>query len=240
MSKTIAGFGLATVLCAQPSVAQLREVDLAPPRGTLGLTFQVGQAKGQFANYVDFGGGGGGYLLYRPGRDMPLGIRLHIMYLVYGSQTHRYPLVPGIDVDVTTKNEIAAVSLGPQVTLGHGPLQIYGFAGFGGSFFSTTSSVEGSDQNNQPFASTTNHEDGTFSSEFGGGVLIRVSRRGPISIDLGARYLNNGRVTYVTKERVSFVGNQLVVNPVDSEANLIVYHLGIAIGLRRHDPRADR
>ena len=242
MSKTIAAFGLVTVLCAPPAAArmQLREVDPEPPRGTLGVSLQVGQAKGQFANYVDFGGGGGGYLLYRPGRNLPLGIRLHLMYLVYGSQTHRYPLVPGIDVDVTTKNEIAAVSLGPQVTLGHGPLHAYGFAGFGGSFFSTTSSVEGSDQNNQPFASTTNHEDGTFASEFGGGLLIRVSRRGPIAIDLGARYLNNGRVTYVTKERVSIVNNLLVVDPVDSEANLIVYHLGVAIGLRRHAPLEDR
>ncbi len=240
MRKTIGALALVTVLSAQPAVAQLREVNPAPPRGTLGLSFQVGQATGQFHQYVNVGIGGGGYFLYRPWRNVPLGIRFHVMYLVYGSQTHRYPLVPGITVDVTTKNEITEGSLGPQVTLGHGPLQVYGFAAFGGSFFSTTSGVEGSDQNNQPFASTTNHEDGTFSSEFGGGLLIRVSRRGPISIDLGARYLNNGRVTYVTKERVSFVGNQLVVNPVDSEANLIVYHLGIAIGLRRHYQQEDR
>jgi hypothetical protein len=47
-------------------------------------------------------------------------------------------------------------------------------------------------------------------------------------------------VTYVTKERVSFVGNQLVVDPVDSKANLVVYHLGVAIGLRRHSTLDDR
>lgn len=228
MTKSIGTLALVTVLCAQPVLAQLREVNPAPPQGTLGLSLQLGQAKGQFANYVKTGFGGGGYLNYRPGRNLPLGIRLSVMYLVYGSQTHRYPLLPGISVDVTTRNEIAQVSLGPQVTLGKGPLQVYGFAGFGGSFFTTRSGVEGSDQNNQQFASTTNYHDGTFSGEFGGGALIRVSRRA--YIDLGARYLNNGRVTYVTKERVSIVNNQLVVDPVDSEANLIVYHLGVAIG----------
>jgi uncharacterized protein YebE (UPF0316 family) len=53
----------------------------------------------------------------------------------------------------------------------------------------------------------------------------------PIVLDLGVRYLDNGRVTYVTKDRVSVVGNQLLVNPVDSEANLVIYHLGITVGL---------
>lgn len=242
MNKMIVALGLVTLLCARPAGAQLREVNPAPPRATLGLSLQIGQAVGQFHQYVNVGGGGGGYLLYRPWRDAPLGIRFHAMYLVYGSQTHRYPLVPGIAVDVTTRNQIAQVSLGPQVTLGQGPLQVYGFASFGGSFFSTTSGVEGSDQSNQPFASTTNYEDGTASAEFGGGLLIRVSQRAPISIDLGARYLNNGRVTYVTKERVRIDtnNNQLVVDPVDSKANLIVYHLGVAIGLRRHAPLEDR
>jgi hypothetical protein len=182
---------------------------------------------------VDLGWGGGGYLLYHP-RGGPLGIRFGATYLIYGSQTHRYPLVPGIAVDVTTRNQIAQFSLGPQVTVGRGVVRPYGFGAIGGSFFWTNSSVEGSDQNNQPFASTTNYHDGTFSSEIGGGVLVRLSAgRVPVLLDAGLRYLNNGRVTYVTKERVTISGNQLLVDPVDSEANLLVYHLGVAIGLRR-------
>jgi hypothetical protein len=143
--------------------------------------------------------------------------------------------VPGIEVDVTTDNQILQIALGPQLTIGQGALQAYGFGSVGGSFFTTTSGVEGSDQNNQQFASTTNHSDATFSSEFGGGVLVRVSRGLPLLLDIGARYLKNGRVTYVTKERVTISGNPavLTVNPVNSEANLIVYHLGVSIGLRR-------
>jgi hypothetical protein len=205
---------------------------LAPPRGYVGLSLQVGKATGQFAAYVDYGGGLGAYLVFRPNRRGPIGVRLDLMYLNYGSQTHRYPLVPGVAVDVTTDNQIVQFALGPQLTIGQGALQAYGFGTFGGSIFSTTSSVEGSNQNNEQFASTTNHSDATFSSEFGGGVLVRVSRGQPVLLDIGARYLKNGRVTYVTKERVSIVGNQLLVNPVDSEANLVVYHLGVTVGVR--------
>ena len=239
MRQVTGCLALLAALHAGPAAAlQLFE---RPPRTYLGLSLQVGQATGQFADYVDLGGGGGGYLLYRPDPDGPLGFRVSAMYLVYGSQTHRYPLVPGIAVDVTTRNQIAEIALGPQLTLGRGMVQVYGFGAVGGSFFSTTSGVEGSDQNNQPFASTTNHEDGTFSSELGGGLLVRVSHgRFPIFVDLGARYLNNGRVTYVTRERVSISGNKLLVNPVDSEANLVVYHLGVTLGLRRSARAEDR
>jgi hypothetical protein len=237
MHRTFTVVGVTVALLPWPAGAQER-IDgtpetLPPPSAYLGLSLQVGQARGQFADYVDYGGGGGAYLVYRPNRRGPFGVRLDLMYLNYGSQTHSYPLVPGIVVDVTTDNQIFQIALGPQLTIGQGALQAYGFGTFGGSFFSTTSGVEGSDQNNQQFASTTNHSDATFSSEFGGGVLVRLSRGPPVLLDIGARYLKNGRVTYVTKDGVTISGNQLLVNPVNSDANLIVYHLGVSIGARR-------
>jgi hypothetical protein len=231
----IAMAGFAVSLLPWPAGAQERQ-DGTPetpgaPRGYLGLSLQVGQARGQFADYVDYGGGVGGYLVVRPNRGGPFGVRLDLMYLNYGSQTHSYPLVPGVVVDVTTDNQIFQIALGPQLTIGQGALQAYGFGTVGGSFFSTTSGVEGTDQNNQQFASTTNHADATFSGEFGGGLLVRLKRGSPmILLDIGSRYLKNGQVTYVTKERVTISGNQLLVNPVHSDANLIVYHLGVAIG----------
>ena len=64
----------------------------------------------------------------------------------------------------------------------------------------TTSAVEGNDQTNQRFANTTNHGDATFASECGGGILLRVTRCFPLLLDIGARYLKNGQVTYLTKE----------------------------------------
>jgi hypothetical protein len=214
------------VSLAVPAVAQWR-----PPQLWAGFSLQAGQAQGQFADYVDRGWGAGGYLLLQP-RGTPLGFRFGVTYLIYGSQTHRYPLVPGILVDVTTQNQIAQVSFGPQVTFGPGPVGVYGFGAIGGSFFWTNSHVRGSDQAND-FTNTTNYHDGTFAGEVGGGMTVSLSAgRVPIQLDAGVRYLDNGRVTYVTEDRVTISGNQLLVDPVDGQANLMVYHLGVRIGLR--------
>jgi hypothetical protein len=225
--RTLRVIGIGALAAVVPRLCHAQQ---PPPQAYAGLSFQVGQARGQFADYVDVGWGGGGYVVYRPG-GAALGVRLGATYLIYGSQTHRYPLVPGVTVDVTTRNQIAQFAIGPQLTIGQGVVRVYGFGAIGASFFWTNSSVEGSD-NNQPFASTTNYHDGTFAGELGSGLQIRLGgRRVPIFADLGVRYVNNGRVTYVTKDRVTISGNQLLVDPVDSEANLLVYHLGVTVGL---------
>lgn len=209
-----------------------REPIPVPPSAYLGVDLQVGQATGEFSNYVQVSAGIGGSFLYTPVPDGAFGLRVGAMYLIYGSTTNRYPLVPGITVDVTTNNQIAGLTVGPQLTFGRGALRWYVRGGIGFSYFATTSSVRGSG-NTQPFANSTNYDDFTFASEGGSGLLVALGRSRTVSLDLGARYLNNGRVTYVTKDGVSVSGNTLVVDPIDSEANLVVYHLGVLIGLRR-------
>ena len=109
----------AILLSASPTAGQ-ELGDARSPRGYAGISLQVGQAKGRFADYVDVGGGGGGYVLFLPAREFPLGLRLSAMYLLYGSETRSYPLVPGIVVDVTTKNQIFQMAVGPQLTVGRG------------------------------------------------------------------------------------------------------------------------
>jgi hypothetical protein len=44
----------------------------------------------------------------------------------------------------------------------------------------------------------------------------------------------------VTKNGVSVSGNTLIVDPIASEANLVVYHLGVMVGLRRSPPGPPR
>lgn len=235
VSATLA-LTLGGALAPQGAGAQLPVQDqapLRPPQVYLGLGLEVGQAVGEFEDYVRYGVGIGGHFVWRPKPAGPLALRVSGMFLVYGSQTRRYPLVPGINVDVTTTNNIGGMTFGPEFLFGSGTLQAYGHAGIGFSYFATTSSVEGSNQQNQPFASSTNYDDITFAPEGGGGLLIRLSAgRIPIFVDLGARFLNNGKVTYVTKDRITVQGNQLIVNPVESEANLVVYRIGMRIGLR--------
>lgn len=216
-----------------------REPIAVPPSAYLGVDLQLGQATGEFSNYVEISGGIAGSFLYTPIPDGAFGLRVGAMYLIYGSTTNRYPLVPGITVDVTTNNQIAGLTVGPQLTFGRGALRWYARGGIGFSYFSTTSSVRGSG-GTEPFASSTNYDDFTFASEGGSGLLVALGRGRKVALDVGARFLNNGRVTYVTKNGVSVSGNTLVVDPIDSEANLIVYHLGVLIGLRRKPPEPPR
>ena len=235
---------MAVALCimtgAGPIQAQrrpYREPNLAPPVAFVGGGLQVGRAVGEFANNVDVGIGFGGSFLYTPTPDGVLGLRVSGMFLIYGSQTNRYPLLPLITVDVTTTNSIVGLTVGPQLMFGRGGVRAYANGGVGFSYFATTSEVRGSN-GNSPFASSTNYDDFTFASEGGGGLLVRISRT--VSLDIGARYLNNGRVTYVTKDGIDVTVDPPIISPIDSEANLVMYHLGVMVGLRRPPPEPPR
>ncbi|MEK6768103.1 MAG: hypothetical protein AABY85_03840 [Gemmatimonadota bacterium] len=236
----VAGLTLVMVGQAWGQRLPYREPSPEPPVAFVGGGIQVGQSTGEFSNYVQGGIGFGGGFLYQPDADGALGLRVSAMYLIYGSQTNRYPLVPGITVDVTTNNQIAGLTLGPQFTFGRGAVQWYVNGGIGFSYFATTSEVRGTSSGQSPFASSTNYDDFTFASEGGSGLLVRLGRGGTVSLDLGARYLNNGRVTFVTKNGVTVSGNTLLVDPITSEANLVVYHLGVMVGLRRRAPEPPR
>ena len=241
MRRSVVVAGLTLVMAGQAwgQRRPYREPSAQPPVAFVGGGLQVGQSTGEFSNYVQGGIGLGGGFLYKPDADGALGLRVSAMFMIYGSQTNRYPLVPGITVDVTTNNQIAGLTLGPQFTLGRGAVQWYGNGGIGFSYFATTSEVRGTSSGQSPFASSTNYDDFTFASEGGSGLLVKIGR-GNVQLDLGARYLNNGRVSFVTRDGVSVSGNQLFVNPINSEANLIVYHLGVMVGLRRRAPEPPR
>jgi hypothetical protein len=202
------------------------------PAVHVGIAALLAQPTGQFANYVDFGGGLGAHVLWEPGPDGFFGFRADGSYLIYGSETRRYGLLPLVDVDVTTNNQIAGFQIGPQVSVGRGVVRAYGYGQLGFSYFATTSSVEGSG-NIESFASTTNFDDFTFASSLGGGLRFQLTRgRTPIALDLGARYLYNGRARYLREGSIEVSGSDVTITPIESQTNLIVYQLGVSIGIR--------
>lgn len=221
---------LALSTTASPARAQgLRPVRTADTH--LGLAGLLAQPTGEFADYVGLGGGVAAHVVWTPGGV--LGLRADASYLIYGRETRRYQLVPLVDVDVTTTNQIAGFQLGPQITLGTDAAQVYGFGELGVSYFVTSSSVEGSG-NIEPFANTTNFDDVTFATSAGGGVRLRVSHgRVPVALDLGARYLHNGRARYLREGSIVITGNTVTYTPIESQTNLIIYHLGVTVGLGR-------
>lgn len=205
---------------------------LRPPGFYVGGGVIIAKPTGEFADYVNIGGGLAGHAVFNPSPEGIFGIRADGMFILYGSETNRYQLLPLVNVDVTTTNQIAAFQFGPQLTFGQGAVQGYGYGQLGFSYFATTSSVEGSG-NTEPFANTTNFDDLTFASSAGGGIRIRLSSGwNPVLLDLGVRYMRNGRARYLREGSIDITGNNVTITPIESETNLVVFQLGVTVGIR--------
>jgi hypothetical protein len=161
----------------------------------------VAQPLGEFDDYIDWGGGIGGELLYAFDRQGAIGMRMNLGLMIYGHETKRVPLsstLGRIRVDVSTSNNIFVLGVGPQVMLPSGTVRPYLNGTVGLSYFFTRSSVEGS-ADLEPFASSTNFDDATFAWAAGGGLYIplRRGRKNPLSLDIGAQYHANGEARYL-------------------------------------------
>lgn len=227
---------LGLVLGVGTARAQFPE-SLAPPRSFAGIGLGLGVPVGEFENYIGVGGGLGGFFLYNFDRQGLLGLRLDGAYLVYGSETRRRPLsptVPLITVDVTTRNQIVWLDVGPQFTfLPGGIVRPYVNATIGFSYFATRSSVRGSGSS-EDFASTTNFDDLTFSWQSGTGLWITLSRgRNPVHLDASVRYIGNGRVRYLREGSIiEEPDGSVTFQPIESETNLLWIQVGVSIGVR--------
>src|SRR5688500_6103139 len=169
-----------------------------PPRGAVGASFTYGRPVGDFLHYVDQGLGFDAFFRWNADRQGVLSFKVDGGFLMYGNETFRVPLSGTIRgrilVDLTTSNNIVWMGFGPQLTSPSGFLRPYANASVGFSYFFTESSVEGSNNDNDPFASTTNYSDATFRYGFGGGFLIPFqTRTSEWAIDLGGTDPGNGQ-----------------------------------------------
>jgi hypothetical protein len=224
-----------TLVGASPAAAQY-DFGARPARATLGGGALVAQPVGDFKNYVNNGFGGGGHLLLRVDPQGFLALRADVGYLVYGHETKRVslPNAGRVQFDVTTSNNILTYAIGPQLTVPTGSIRPYVNAMAGGAYFFTESSVGGSD-NSSDFASTRNFGDNVSSYGYGGGVFIPFAvRNALIGLDIGARFIRNGQTRYLREGGITDLpGGGFTVSPIESETNLVVYHAGVSLGLRR-------
>jgi hypothetical protein len=241
---------LAAALLA-PSAAVAQDASGAPaglgpvtaagePRLMGGLAFAVGQPRGAFHRYVAAGYGVAGHGLYRVDRDGIFALRLDGGFLNYGNETLRVPLNTGpgggrVRLDLTTSNNIFWLGAGPQLMAPRGVVRPYvnGTAGF--SYFATTSSVKGRNDE-AAFAEDTNFDDAQFSWGGGAGILVPVYRnaRSLVFVDLGAQYHDNGRnVRYLREGGIRDLPNgDVQLDVIRSRADLITWHLGVSVGAR--------
>ena len=205
-------------------------------RSAFGIALLGLAPRGELADNVSFAGGIGGSYLLRFGPSGEVSIRADLGYMVYGHEKYRTTLGGGplglISVDVVTTNNIALGGLGLQVGAPGRSIRPYVNAMGGFSYFFTESSVEGTN-NSEAFASSTNYDDGGFAWAAGGGLYIPVSRkRAVVNIDLGVRWLDNGKRDYLRDDGITFEDDEVQFNPVRTEAKGIVFSLGVGIGFR--------
>ena len=200
---------------------------------TIPVSLNIGVPQGAFAENVSIAGGFGGGVIWKVGG--PFALRADLGVMIYGSERRRVPLGGGalglITVDVTTTNSIFGGSIGGQLGVPGRTVMPYVGGQIGFSAFTTTSSVEGSNSTNQPFASSTNSSDFTFAKSAIAGLYIPVGETGNVHLDLGVRHTWNGeRVRYLTRGDITEdINGDIILSPRESRADILTIVLGVSI-----------
>ena len=184
----------------RPGVGQRYASGLREVRnvGSAGINLAVAVPVGEFNRNVNVAGGVDVFGALSLGRGGAVAIRFDGSYLIYGDE-NRYIPQPFYPVAVNTTYSIATFGIGPQLTVGQGPVRLYGFGTFGASYISARSSYRVDGCGCDAFASQTDFDDWQGALQGGGGLLVALrTRHAPVSIDLGARYLYNGDAWYVS------------------------------------------
>lgn len=220
--------GLATLALSPQGAGAQGRVDF----GLLGA-----DPVGELGRYVDAGGGlqfGGAIALERTRR---LYLRGDFGLLIYGYESRRVclsaPVGCRIELDLNTMNGILFAGVGPELVLATGPVEPYLNASMGFSYFATTSSLQ-STWGSEDFATTTNFDDFVMAWRAGGGIRVRVSgNRRPVYVDIGAERHQNGLADFLTEGDIEdHPDGSITLYPTRSEANLMVFRLGMSVGFR--------
>jgi hypothetical protein len=226
---------LAVGFTGLPGSTAAQQLRVLPPRHLLGINGTLVRPVGEFQQFVDWGGGLGMYGVVNLSPNGLIGLRFDGSFVIYGHERYATPLsswVPRVWVDVSTDNMIMTLGLGPQLTLGSGPIRPYVFGTAGLAYFTTVSSVKGADDW-EPFAQSTNFDDVTVALTGGGGMLFRLTRgRHPVSLDLSVQSTYHGETEYLRRGGiVENTDGSLTLYPIRSETNVVTFRAGIAIGL---------
>jgi len=233
-SSCIVSALVATLLSA-PAGAQRRAEGGAPSsRGSIGIHLQLSEPKGELGRNTGNGFGVGAYALVRLDPNSIANLRADLSFLTYGMSTRRIPLSGTgglIQLDLRTTSNIVSFVTGPQLLGPTGTFTPYATALGGFSVFWTSSSIEGSNNEQDPFATTTNASDAVLAYGGAVGSYIRVSNgTHPVRIDLGARFLRHDDVRYLNADRVrDAYNNDRPPVPIRGRADFVTYYLGANI-----------
>lgn len=218
-----------TSLLVTPASAQ----EPATPRWAAGGTFVTAAPVGEFSNFVDTSFGANAVGRYNFTRVFRL--RVDGGFVQYGSEARQICL-PNcrVQFEVNTTNNIAYGSIGPELVWPARRVRPYATAGIGGSYFSTSSHLDGVDDD-ADIGRTTNFRDATFAVTAGGGVYVPIATgRSNVALDLGVRYHRNGTARYLREGDVQDNPDGTIsFTPTRSGADLVTVMVGILVEFGR-------
>ena len=235
--SSLAALGLVAATSVAAQAPRAGDPLSRPVHALTGLNGYYAKPVGDFADRINQGWGADAHGTLLLGDVGVFGLRVDAGVMGYGRKRTRECLTTSclVQVDITTSNNLAYAAVGPELVVPSGPIRPYVAGQVGWTWLWTQSSVEGSNNQDDPFASSTNFSDNTFSYGGVGGVLIPIAQntRTPVSLDLGVRYLRNGSVEYLRQGDIIInPGNYPTYNVQRSRADLITYHVGVTVGIR--------
>lgn len=206
-----------------------------PLRGLFGGALFYAQPVGEFADFIDRGWGGelAGTLMVGP--SGAFGVRLDVGLMNYGNERESVCLLDcRFEGEITTTNNIAWFGIGPHLVATTGAVRPYVNGSIGWTWLWTSSRLEGR-WSDAAFDEETDLSDNTPSWGGAAGLLIPFTTRGnPIMLDVGVRYVQNGRARYLREGDIieNPNGGLPFYNVQQSDANLLTYRVGVTFGFR--------
>lgn len=224
----LAAAALVAPLAAAPAAAQLNH-------GTGRLMGAAALPLGAFADQIDRGWGAGLAVDLPVAMRGALALRLDAMGFQYGKEEEDVVITPGtrrVTGRLSTTNNLGFVTLGPELRATSGFVRPYAHAFAGVGYMWTQSDLRGTDDS-EPFARTVNHEDATFAWGGGAGLTVPLysGSSTTVALDLGARFADLGRPSYVTEGGVrDEPSGDVTVTPVQTRVQVAGLHVGVGIG----------
>ncbi len=230
-----------------PAIAGAQLIPVAvtkPARHSVALAAILAQPLGEFGQNVKRGFGLDGAATYGVDARGILGLRAQLGYVQYNSKTQPFLLNTGFgiaELESQTKSGVLMLGVGPQIMAPEGAIRPYVGGTVGFTRFATETSINVPSRISNT-GSTQTLDSQTISSDF----LLSLSGSAGLAFalpffgssgalaDVGVRYHHNGLARYVSSEGVVYSSGSVrpTVTATESEADFIVYRLGVIIPIR--------
>jgi hypothetical protein len=212
-----------------------------------GGDFKVADPVGEFDRFTDGGWGLGANARFFADPMGIFAIRLDGGFVEYGRERQRacVSLTVGcrLLIDVVTTNRIFFGDIGPEIGIDLGFTRPYVGIARGINYFETASRLEDyDDYDDHDDFDTTNFDDLVWGWKARAGLQLRVSRGStPVYLDVSAVFHDNGPAEYLTEGDIrDNPDGSITVFPIYSEANLVTFQIGIAVGFGGQRTHPDR